>query len=99
MSQSVSLGIINLSSLLENDWKKWEGKIWFLLQSSFLTNGQSASPSKDIPLFVVVGEFDPLLDESISLVRKWPGKKRLDILPTLTYAFLFCGLFSKDAKK
>jgi hypothetical protein len=51
---------------------------------------------KDIPLFVVEGEFDPLLDESISLVRKWPGKKRLDILPGLTHGFLFCGLFSKE---
>ena len=54
---------------------------------------------KDIPLFVVVGEFDPLLDESISLVRKWPGKKRVDILPGLTHGFLLCGLFSKDARK
>lgn len=64
-----------------------------------LTNGHSASPLKNISLFVVVGEFDPLLDEAISLVRKWPGKKRLDILPKLTHGFLFCGLFSKDSRK
>jgi acetyl esterase/lipase len=28
---------------------------------------------RDIPLFIQVGEFDPLLDEAISLAKKWKG--------------------------
>lgn len=28
---------------------------------------------RDIPLFIQVGEFDPLLDEAVSLAKKWKG--------------------------
>lgn len=30
---------------------------------------------KEIPMFIQVGEFDPLLDESIFLAKKWTGKE------------------------
>ena len=29
---------------------------------------------KDIPLLVACGDYDPLLDDSIELVKRWPGK-------------------------
>lgn len=34
-----------------------------------------------VPLYVTVGEFDPLLDDSITIAKQWKGPVTLDVIP------------------
>ncbi|XP_074598630.1 hormone-sensitive lipase-like [Brevipalpus obovatus] len=43
----------------------------------------------DLPLYIIVGEFDPLLDENIELAKRWKGPVKLDILKDLAHGFLY----------
>lgn len=43
---------------------------------------------KDLPLFLITCEFDPLLDSTIAAAKRWKGSVTLDILEDLHHAFL-----------
>ncbi|XP_074604490.1 uncharacterized protein LOC141857832 [Brevipalpus obovatus] len=43
---------------------------------------------RDLPLYLISCEFDPLLDSTIELARKWKGQVHLDVLDDLHHAFL-----------
>ena len=50
-------------------------------------------------LSLMTGEFDPLLDDSILLARKWPRKVNLQIASKVTHAFLAYRNASKETKE
>jgi len=54
---------------------------------------------KDIKLYVQVGEFDPLLDDSVSIARKWKSPAKLDVFPGLIHGYLAFKHFSPESRK
>ncbi|KAI1293054.1 Hormone-sensitive lipase [Halotydeus destructor] len=54
---------------------------------------------ESLHLSVLVGEFDPLLDDSVTLAKKWPGPVRLIVFDGLTHAYLFVSGTSVMAAK
>ncbi|RWS04716.1 hormone-sensitive lipase-like protein [Dinothrombium tinctorium] len=53
----------------------------------------------DVGLSIVVGEFDPLLDDGVELIKRWKGKKQLDVVENLTHGFLYFKAISKEANE
>lgn len=43
---------------------------------------------KDIPLRIMVCEFDPLLDQGIAMARKWEGDAKLQVARGLPHGFI-----------
>lgn len=54
---------------------------------------------KDIKLFIQASEFDPLLDDSIAIAKKWKGIVKLDVIPDVNHGFLAFQGFSPEAKR
>lgn len=42
---------------------------------------------KDVPLYIQAAEFDPLLDDAITLAKLWKGKVTLDVMPDVVHGF------------
>jgi acetyl esterase/lipase len=53
---------------------------------------------KDIKLYVQASEFDPLLDDSIDLCRRWKGFVQLDVIPDVNHGFLAFQGFCPEAR-
>ena len=54
---------------------------------------------KDIKLFIQASEFDPLIDDSIQIAKKWKGFVKLDVIPDVNHGFLSLQDFSPEAKR
>jgi len=60
---------------------------------------QNFDDLKDIPLAIQACEFDPLLDDSVYLARKWKGQITLDVIEDVPHGFLSFQDFSPEARK
>lgn len=49
---------------------------------------------KDVPLSIQVGEFDPLLDDSIAFAKCWRGPVTIDVVPEATHAWFQLEFFA-----
>lgn len=53
----------------------------------------------DLPIYMVIGEFDPFLDMTIDYAKNLSGKVKLDIMPDLPHGFLNMTHFSEASHK
>lgn len=53
-----------------------------------LTSYRHFDRLQSVPLYIQVGEFDPLLDDSIALAKCWKGKVTLDVVPEMSHGFM-----------
>ncbi|RWS22755.1 hormone-sensitive lipase-like protein [Leptotrombidium deliense] len=54
---------------------------------------------KEIGLTIIVGEFDPFLDDCVEMARKWKGPVKFDVLQDLSHGFLYFRAVSKEARQ
>ena len=53
---------------------------------------------KSVRLYMISGEFDPMLDDAIAIGREWRGPVILDVMPNMPHGFLYFLSMSVDAK-
>lgn len=61
-------------------------------------NYQHLHDFKDINLFVQIGEYDILLDDSINIAKAWKGPTKLDIVPNETHAYVGYSTYPETLK-
>lgn len=52
----------------------------------------------NVSLYLILGQFDPLLDDSVTIAKKWAGRVNMDIIPDLGHGFLYMLSISTPAK-
>ena len=52
----------------------------------------------NVSLYLIIGQFDPLLDDSVTIAKKWGGRVNMDIIPDLGHGFLYMLSISTSAK-
>uniref|UniRef100_T1JYX5 Alpha/beta hydrolase fold-3 domain-containing protein n=2 Tax=Tetranychus urticae TaxID=32264 RepID=T1JYX5_TETUR len=85
----------------ESDFKERLAQINKIAADPFASplNYQNFSTLNDVSLNIIVGEFDPLLDEAIEFSRKWKGPISLDVVPNISHGFLYFANISVHSKK
>lgn len=53
----------------------------------------------DIALFIQACEFDPLLDDSIQIAKRWCGPVQVDVIENVMHGFLAFQDFSPEARR
>ncbi|KAI1296614.1 Hormone-sensitive lipase [Halotydeus destructor] len=111
LSASLSSSGAYLAGHIDCDTKPWyrDAQVFASVTDMFkakprdpyhdILSNQNFADLEQTKLFIQASEFDPLLDDSIAIAKKWKGDVKLDIVENMCHGYLSFSLLSSDARK